>query len=440
MWVYIWNKLPSEYQEVEYIQTNPTTPWNWNTAWQYIDAWLKVTPTTKVSIDFQFLSTAVQQRIFSVNEEPSWINFWLYINWSSYFTSVTTTWGFSWKPSSKTVDTSRYTHTLQASTYTILNSSWTQIYSGSTTWSITGTSSQNMVLLGNTNPNTWIEWLAYAKLYWCKIRDNWTLVRNFVPCYRKSDSVIGLYDLVNNQFYTNSWSGTFTKWSDVNTYRESLLKNAYIGEVWTPTSNTLWYYPLTSQTTVNDMSGNWNNLTNNWVTFWNYGWHDSGIFNRNWFLSLNKSLVTWWQDFSVNVWFKYSVQDYYQTILWVGAENSNYNFLIWAQSNNHHLMLWWWNNDKDTWYVLNGDWKNCVVTHSGWTAKVYINWSLIYTGSVSYNISNNVTRIWYWVSTSTSWSGGKFEWWISEVIIENNVWSADKVLNYYNNTKANYWL
>ena len=36
-----------------------------------------------------------------------------------------------------------------------------------------------------------------------------------------------MYDLVNNQFYTNSWTGTFSKGNDVTM---SELKNAYIGE------------------------------------------------------------------------------------------------------------------------------------------------------------------------------------------------------------------
>ena len=51
--------------------------------------------------------------------------------------------------------------------------------------------------------------------YYMQIYDNGTLVRDFVPCYRKSDNVIGLYDLVNDTFYTNAGSGTFTKGQDV---------------------------------------------------------------------------------------------------------------------------------------------------------------------------------------------------------------------------------
>ena len=50
-----------------------------------------------------------------------------------------------------------------------------------------------------------------AKLYWMTIYDidGTTPLREFVPCYRKSDSAAGLYDLVNGVFYTNAGSGTF---------------------------------------------------------------------------------------------------------------------------------------------------------------------------------------------------------------------------------------
>lgn len=42
-----------------------------------------------------------------------------------------------------------------------------------------------------------------------------TPIRNFVPCYRKSDNVIGLYDTVGGTFYANNGSGSFTKGADV---------------------------------------------------------------------------------------------------------------------------------------------------------------------------------------------------------------------------------
>ena len=42
-----------------------------------------------------------------------------------------------------------------------------------------------------------------------------TVIANFVPCYRLSDGIIGMYDLVSDNFFTNIQSGTFTKGPDV---------------------------------------------------------------------------------------------------------------------------------------------------------------------------------------------------------------------------------
>ena len=82
-----------------------------------------------------------------------------------------------------------------------------------------------------SNPSTWYpsqtfslthwkeQWTYYywltAYMYWYKIYKNGELYRNLIPCYRKSDNVIWLRDAVNKQFYTNSGSGSFTKWPNV---------------------------------------------------------------------------------------------------------------------------------------------------------------------------------------------------------------------------------
>lgn len=54
------------------------------------------------------------------------------------------------------------------------------------------------------------------KMYYFKIYDDNVLVRNFVPCYRKADNVIGMYDIVNDVFYVNLGSGEFIAGPDVN--------------------------------------------------------------------------------------------------------------------------------------------------------------------------------------------------------------------------------
>ena len=45
----------------------------------------------------------------------------------------------------------------------------------------------------------------YGYMYFCKVWDNDTLIRDFIPCYRKQDGMSGMYDLVNGKFYTNCY-------------------------------------------------------------------------------------------------------------------------------------------------------------------------------------------------------------------------------------------
>ena len=51
---------------------------------------------------------------------------------------------------------------------------------------------------------------AEGNLYRLTIKENGVIVRDYIPCYRKSDSKPGLYDIVNKQFYTNAGSGEFS--------------------------------------------------------------------------------------------------------------------------------------------------------------------------------------------------------------------------------------
>lgn len=66
----------------------------------------------------------------------------------------------------------------------------------------------NLILLASSEGGT-PAYFAKAKLYSCQIYDNGTLIRDFVPC-KNSGGVFGLYDILNDVFYQNAGSGTFT--------------------------------------------------------------------------------------------------------------------------------------------------------------------------------------------------------------------------------------
>lgn len=50
---------------------------------------------------------------------------------------------------------------------------------------------------------------SQTRLYSFKIYSTNTLIRNYIPCYKISDKTVGLYDTVNNKFYTNDGTGSF---------------------------------------------------------------------------------------------------------------------------------------------------------------------------------------------------------------------------------------
>ena len=63
--------------------------------------------------------------------------------------------------------------------------------------------------LGNSN-NTWLlEDMQSGKIYSCEIYKDDGIIRNFIPC-KNSNDVVGLYDIVGNQFYQNNGTGSFT--------------------------------------------------------------------------------------------------------------------------------------------------------------------------------------------------------------------------------------
>ena len=56
---------------------------------------------------------------------------------------------------------------------------------------------------------------SFFRVYECKIWNIQNLVRDFIPCYRKEDGEIGMFDVVGGAFYTNQGTGTFVAGPEV---------------------------------------------------------------------------------------------------------------------------------------------------------------------------------------------------------------------------------
>ena len=185
-------RLPKEYQEVEYIQSSGT---------QYIDT--GISPSENLTTQVVFIpdaSAMTEHAIFGSTWSANGYFMMFYQN------------SLRWHSGGKSVDVSNFE---TASKNTII-CTHTGLTVNGTLHSIspTGSDSTNTIYLfatqGAMSGNKGI-----YKLVYCAMSLSGALVREFIPCYRKADSIAGLYDLANNTFYTNAGSGVFVVGPDV---------------------------------------------------------------------------------------------------------------------------------------------------------------------------------------------------------------------------------
>lgn len=190
------SRLPAEYQEVEYIQSSGT---------QYIDTGFNPNQDTRTVMTCEIVSGSVCYVFGTWLEHPQsmysvyWVNYWG-VDYASSRTEYTG------ETSKKvTIDMNKNVITVGNTTKTVTKTTFTAP-APLTLFALNNSS--------NANPGQ-PDYFAIAKLYQCKMYDNGTLIRDFVPCYRKSNRVGGLYDIVNGVFYGNAGTGAFTFGNDV---------------------------------------------------------------------------------------------------------------------------------------------------------------------------------------------------------------------------------
>ena len=416
MWVYLpYRRLPSEYQEVEYIQSSWT---------QYIDTGIKFTNSTTSDFDIAFTtnrswwSWIIGAQYQNVNTSRA-----IWISTSSFtYQQGSAFWDWTETPTLN----QKYNYKNDATNVYV---DWVVKKSISSGWSFT-TPVNWTIFKVNYSSVSWFPYLVSAKLYKCKLYESWTLIRDFVPCYREQDWVIWLYDLVNDQFYTNAWTGTFSKWSDVTI---PVLQNAYIGEYkgWEPWDNTLAYYPLSSD--FNDASWNWYNLTNTWATITTKAWVDCAYYN--WSSYSTNSSVPNWTSRTLSAWV-YIETNKSSNMGVICTWDTDWSFVwLWIYSWKWYITDRWTHDQVWTISVLNW-WHLITATISNWSNMIlYTDWVQNASYTFSRGAWNSITigaRTWSWTE--------KLTWYVSNVIVEDKARTADEITAYYNLTKSNYWL
>lgn len=191
------SRLPSGYTELAYIKSSGT---------QRIDTGVKANQNIRVVMDMQGApETAVSdigmyfgasdsnesvKLMFGDASGSGWFNV-AYYNTQSYGNSQETQANYLTR---KTIDFNKNTVTYGAESNTFTAGTYSVNYP---------------IFLFALNRAGTTRYPAKMLLYSCQIYDNGTLIRDFVPCVSDADG-IGLYDLVNNKFYGNAGTGSFT--------------------------------------------------------------------------------------------------------------------------------------------------------------------------------------------------------------------------------------
>ena len=198
------SKLPEGYQEVEYIQNDGTENI------QYIDTGIVTSENNSYETKVQLVHTnTTSQTVWGGRNSD--INGSMQGNQLSFVKSSSTYQFVSGNSSVSSQSWDNKLHLIYANKNKLYIDN-EEIYTASTEPII----SQNNVYLFATNTTGTVGFGGGSlKMYYFKIWNNDTLVRDYIPCYRTSDGVIGLYDLVENKFYTNSGTGNFSKGSDL---------------------------------------------------------------------------------------------------------------------------------------------------------------------------------------------------------------------------------
>ena len=289
------NALPNEYQLLEYIEgTGP----------QYIDTGVSTTGIG-IKAETKVMLTTSSNSEMSVIGRTAGGGFDMLFRGGDVIRVYNTTDQSVTSPTNYTQNT-LYTITGEVGT----NSIYINVNGNENTY--TGTVTErpvgNIVLFRhNSNYN------FTGRMYYTKIWNNGTLVRHLVPCTRKSDSVVGMYDLITKTFYTNAGTGNFTAGISINSYRgneytelpENYSKVEYLESSGTQYIDTgipsmLGKFEIdfarVDTTTSSIIMGNIipNTASNSFVSSntYNIMWQIGGnINNRNWTFDTNKHKV-----------------------------------------------------------------------------------------------------------------------------------------------------
>lgn len=190
--------LPKEYQQVEYLESTGT---------QWIDTNYIPNSNTSIKLSFQITKSQVAGIIGSGEEWNTVDNFIFGPAYGDCF------WGYAGGANNIRLWQGNYNFTDTYNVYMdvtkfIVESNNVEYTAITNKTEIINPTRSIHIFKANTANDT-LKNGSSIKLFKTEIYENNILIQNYIPCYRKSDNVAGMYDLVSGEFFTNAATGSF---------------------------------------------------------------------------------------------------------------------------------------------------------------------------------------------------------------------------------------
>lgn len=411
--------LPPEYQQIQYIEND----WNAYINTNYI-------PKAKTEFDLEF-------------EPVSYINTYDTIMWTRVSTTSNALWFWFYAAqdrnyiefSPENLDPASVSWRSLWTRYKVtyhnkVISDWTNSLTLNHTQDCT-----HPLFLFTWNNNWSAAEPSKIKIYSLKLYEDWTIIHNYIPCFRKSDNVVWLYDIVTSTFLTNAWSWSFTAWPDIGISLDrnriwlptawdtcQLVVTAIPEEIWD-----VWYTWTSSDPSVATVSSTW------LVTCVTPGECTIVCTTNDWKYQATCSVIPSIPDYDF----------YYDFRGWS---------LAWFQA------AWWtwiwtdWSYTIDSWWLWQTGGSNDRTTHA------YITWV-----NFEWATFASIERLWDWIANSWSnwkgmwawtsynwgsWFNGPWVWWRINLNTSSpgtystnwlNYYSPDGEVTDYANYASNWW-
>lgn len=198
--------LPSNYQQLDYIEADGT---------QYLEINYKASNKTNSKGVFQITDTNVAGMLFGARQETNTKTYGFNWGGGAPFKYYNNYYGAtSYALTTTQIDKKKHSFEKQLNKLYLDNK---LIHTREDTdGSIAFTTPTNICIFA-CNTSSTIHAYASARLFSLQFYDEDVLKIDLIPCYRKSDNEVGLYDLVNNVFYTNKGTGKLIKGGNVPT-------------------------------------------------------------------------------------------------------------------------------------------------------------------------------------------------------------------------------